>query len=90
MQPPLAKLLKSRKNNFYMRVLCIHGHEGVLEEGETYTVSEVTEGGNYLLFEVEPPQPFSSFKSTRFVPLTDSGDELVLEEENMGATRIDG
>lgn len=73
-----------------MRVLCIQGHEGVLEEGEVYTVKELTDRGNYLLNEVDPPQPYSSFRSERFVPLTDSSDELVLEEEYQGATRIDG
>ena len=64
-----------------MRVLCISGHEGVLEEGETYTVSEVTKGGHYLLLEVEPPQPYISFKSERFVPLPDITDEELMEME---------
>lgn len=73
-----------------MRVLCIQGYQGVLEEGAIYTVRELTNKGNYLLHEVDPPQPFSSFKSERFVPLTGDTDETVLEEEYMGANRIDG
>ena len=64
-----------------MRVLCIHGHEGVLEEGSVYTVSEVTDAGNYLLFEVYPPQPHTSFRSLRFVPLTEPTEEELLELE---------
>ena len=67
-----------------MRVLCLNGYEGVLSEGEVYTVKDVTDRGNYLLEEVEPPQPYSSFKKERFVPLTDSPEE-VLEEIIMGA-----
>jgi hypothetical protein len=68
-----------------MRVLCIHGHEGVLEEGETYTVKEVTKAGNYLLTEVDPPQPFASFKNKRFVPLPEiTEDELIEMEEDFG------
>lgn len=60
-----------------MRVLCLSGHEGVLKEGEIYTVKEVTDKGNYLLMEVEPPQPYSSFKKERFVPLSESEDRCI-------------
>lgn len=73
-----------------MRVLCVEGHEGVLEEGEVYTVREITERGNYILWEVEPPQPYVSFKQGRFVSLEDEPAEELFVEENMGATRIDG
>lgn len=68
-----------------MRVLCLNGYEGVLSEGEVYTVREVTDRGNYLLEEVEPPQPYSSFRKERFVPLTDSPETEVVEEILMGA-----
>lgn len=74
-----------RRSNRKMRVLCLNGYEGVLSEGEVYTVSEVTHKGNYLLEEVEPPQPYSSFRKERFVPLTDSPETEVVEEILMGA-----
>ena len=68
-----------------MRVLCIHGYEGVLEEGETYTVREVTDKGNYLLTEVDPPQPYGSFKHQRFISLPEATDEeLMAMEEYFG------
>ena len=63
-----------------MRVLCVHGHEGFLEEGEVYTVIEQTPSGNYLLAEVTPPDPYQSFKSQRFVPLRDIEDIVEVEE----------
>lgn len=66
-----------------MRVMCIQGHEGILEEGETYTVIEHTESGNYLLAEVDPPQPYVCFKSNRFVPLRDLEDIVEVEESEM-------
>jgi hypothetical protein len=58
-----------------MRVLCIQGHEGILEEGEVYTVMEETPKGNYLLFEVNPPEPYQCFNSGRFIPLNDMTEE---------------
>lgn len=70
-----------------MRVLCIEGHEGVLEEGGVYNVREITGGGNYILWEVQPPQPYVSFKKDRFINLKEEED---VYEEEMGATRIDG
>ena len=70
-----------------MRVLCIDGYPGFLEEGETYTVMEITDRGNYLLFEVEPPQPYSSFKSSRFVPLQ-GVPELELELEQTETQKL--
>ena len=62
-----------------MRVLCINGHEGLLEEGNIYNVYFVTNQGNYLLEEVDPPDPFTSFDCNRFVPL--QNEDLVLENE---------
>ena len=65
-----------------MRVMCIKGHEGILEEGEVYHVADVTDKGHYLLFEVDPPTPYKCFNRDRFVPLTDEPqDELVELEE---------
>lgn len=63
-----------------MRVLCIDGYTGILEEGETYTVIEQTEGGNYMLAEVNPPPPYASFKSSRFVPIRDLEDVVEVED----------
>lgn len=69
-----------------MRVLCVEGHEGVLEEGGVYSVREITGGGNYILWEVQPPSPYLSFKSDRFVLLNDEllEEELAVEWENHG------
>ena len=70
-----------------MRVMCIKGHRGILEEGEVYHVSEVTDKGHYLLFEVDPPNPYKCFNRDRFVPLTDpTEEELVdmIEESKYG------
>ena len=58
-----------------MRVLCIEGHEGLLEEGGVYSVREITEGGNYVLWEVQPPQPYASFRKERFINLKDESIE---------------
>lgn len=54
-----------------MRVMCINGQKGILEEGEVYTVIYVTTKGNYLLAEVEVPKPYTSFDASRFIPLED-------------------
>ena len=62
-----------------MRVMCIKGHEGILEEGEVYHVSEVTDKGHYLLFEVDPPNPYICFNRDRFVPLTDPTEEELVD-----------
>ena len=66
-----------------MRVMCIKGYEGVLKEGEVYHVSEVTEKGHYLLFEVDPPNPYLCFNRDRFVPLTDIPEEELIEQEHL-------
>lgn len=62
-----------------MRVMCIKGHEGILEEGEVYHVADVTEKGHYLLFEVDPPNPYKCFNRDRFVPLTDTPEEELVD-----------
>lgn len=61
-----------------MKVMCINGSEDLLTEGDIYTVVYVTDKGNFLLEEVEVPEPYTSFDSNRFIPLT---QETVLEEE---------
>lgn len=58
-----------------MKVVCIKGHEGVLIEGEIYTVVNVTKNGNYLLNELEPPEPYTSFDKDRFDMVSD--DDLM-------------
>jgi hypothetical protein len=47
-------------------VLCIKGDGVCLKENETYTVAEVTIKGNLLLFEVDPPEGYTSFLRERF------------------------
>lgn len=66
-----------------MKVLCVDGFEGVLTEGEVYTVAQTTTNGNFLLEEVEVPEGYTSFNSNRFVPLitTDLDDEWTEELE---------
>lgn len=49
-----------------MIVKCIKGHEGVLNEGDIYTVVAETSKGNYILDEVEVPEGFTSFHKDRF------------------------
>lgn len=57
-----------------MRVMCIDGYEGLLTEGNIYTVVEVTQKGNVILEEVQVPEGFTSFASSRFIPIQDDGD----------------
>ncbi len=68
-----------------MKVLCIDGYEGVLTEGEVYTVAQVTVSNNFLLEEVSVPEGYTSFNSNRFVPLItsdeDSLDKTFLEHK---------
>lgn len=64
-----------------MKVMCISGAEGLLKEGDIYTVVYVTENGNYLLEEVEVPEPYTSFDSKRFVTVEDTSDDLTEEIE---------
>lgn len=61
-----------------MRVLCINGHEGLLKEGDIYNVYFVTNQGHYLLEEVDPPEPFTSFHCNRFVPL--QNEDVIVED----------
>lgn len=49
-----------------MQVKCIKGHEGVLNEGDIYTVIAETSNGNYILSEVGVPEGFTSFHKDRF------------------------
>lgn len=65
-------------------VKCIKGAPGILNEGENYTVYFVTEGGNYLLDEVNPPEGYSSFSHTRF-----EDTEVNIYDEMFGCVRED-
>lgn len=64
-----------------MRVMCIDGYEGLLIEGNIYTVVEVTQKGNFILEEVNVPEGFTSFDYNRFVPIQDTDDDLTNELE---------
>lgn len=57
-------------------VRCIRGAEGILEEGSTYTVWDVTEEGHLKLEEVNPPEPYNCFNKDRF---EDTGEFVVYE-----------
>jgi hypothetical protein len=57
-----------------MRVMCVDGYEGLLTEGNIYTVIEVTSKGNFILEEVSVPEGFTSFDFNRFVPVQDTDD----------------
>jgi hypothetical protein len=65
-----------------MKVLCIKGQKGFLIEGETYTVINVTKKGNYLLNEIDPPEPYTSFDKDRFEMVSDDDllEQLQLED----------
>lgn len=49
-----------------MIVKCTKGYEGVLNEGDIYTVIAETDKGNYTLAEVQVPEGFTSFNKDRF------------------------
>jgi len=57
-------------------VKCIKGAEGILEEGATYIVWDVTEEGHLKLEEVTPPEPYNCFNKDRF---EDTGQYVFLE-----------
>jgi hypothetical protein len=63
-----------------MKVLCIDGYEDILTEGQIYTVVEVSKKGNYILEEVNIPEPYTSFHSSRFVPVEDDPNSIWTEE----------
>ena len=72
----------NKSNTYYMKVLCVQGHEDILIESEVYTVYQATTNGNYLLEEVEVPEGYTSFNKNRFVPLiTTDLDEWTEEME---------
>lgn len=47
-------------------VECVEGYPGLLEEGATYTVFNITSKGHILLYEVAPPFPYTCFNKRRF------------------------
>jgi hypothetical protein len=54
-----------------MLARCIIGHDGVLDQGAFYTIRDITKNGNIKLYEVDPPEPFTSFNKDRFVLYTE-------------------
>jgi len=64
-----------------MKVMCINGYENLLTDGNIYTVIEVTKKGNFLLEEVEVPEGYTSFNSSRFIPVQDTEDDWTAEIE---------
>jgi len=57
-------------------VECVVPHDGLLKKGEVYTVMNETEDG-YVLWEVEPPSPFTSFHKNRFKVLDTKNERLI-------------
>lgn len=57
-----------------MLARCIIGYEGILDEGEFYTIKDVTSNGNIKLYEIDPPEPYTSFKSERFQFFIEDGN----------------
>lgn len=52
-----------------MKVMCIQGHAGLLQDGNIYNVIGVTQNGNYLLEGVDVPEGYTSFAKERFQPI---------------------
>jgi hypothetical protein len=60
-------------------VECIKGYPEVIEEGQYYTVKAV--GNGIVLYEVTPPEPYTSFLKERFkeVHSPDEMSEILAE-----------
>jgi hypothetical protein len=71
----LKLLFTFKSKNIDMIVKCIKGHEGVLNEGDIYTVVAETSKGNYILAEAEVPEGFTSFHKDRFEIISTIGWE---------------
>lgn len=56
----------------FSRVICTKAdEEGILVQGNKYTVYNITEMENIQLFELDPPKPYTTFDKDRF---EDTGD----------------
>jgi hypothetical protein len=64
-----------------MRVVCIQGHESLLQDGDIYNVIGVTQNGNFLLEGVEVPEGYTSFAKERFESISDMSLEDTWDEE---------
>ena len=64
-------------------VKCTKGAEGILEEGSTYVVWEVTQEGHLKLEEVDPPSPYTCFNKHRFEDTGTSISLDVFDEEDV-------
>jgi len=53
-------------------VECVKGYPGVIEEGQYYTVKDIQNG--VFLYEVSPPEPYTSFLKERFREVQSPGD----------------
>lgn len=60
-----------------MYVICTEGYPGILNENEVYSVRKVTNKGDYKLYGVEPPYPFTCFDKKRFTII--NLDEISIE-----------
>jgi len=53
-------------------VECIKGYPEVIEEGQYYTVKSI--GNGVVLYEINPPEPYTSFLKERFREVQSPGD----------------
>lgn len=67
--------MSSSKVKSYTYLLCNVGSPGYLEKGKKYTVLTETEDG-YVLFEIKPPSPYTSFHKNRFEVLNEINEDL--------------
>lgn len=61
-------------------VECISPCEPYLIKGNYYTIKNITNKGNYLLYEVDPPSPHTSFNKDRFREADIPPIETIIEE----------
>lgn len=57
-------------------VRCINADEETLKKDDLYTVLDITAEGNFILEEVSPPVPHTSFSKDRF---EDTGTDVYTE-----------
>lgn len=67
--------MSSSKVKSYTYVLCKVESPGYLEKGKKYTVLTETDEG-YVLFEIKPPSPYTSFHKNRFEVLNEINEDL--------------
>jgi len=73
----------------YMRVKCIKADDtNILIEDAIYTVSALTNKGNYTLSEANPPEGFNCFDKNRF-EIIETLEEYAFDEFGWDQEEID-